>query len=152
VRYDRMALSGVHYRLNYLTPYWNPVGGVWLDVYAQGGMAELPDTVGVGLLSSQLSYVDALPDLSGAVADVPVLSALAPALRWLGESRLAVRGYGGTSFPGRGEFFTMGGGPLFRGFDLAQRQGSNVWVGSAEWRMPLATGLTWDVCDHVMGV
>src|SRR5208282_3464803 len=26
-----------------------------------------------------------------------------------------------------------------------------IWVGSAEWRVPLAKGLTWDVCDHVVG-
>jgi hemolysin activation/secretion protein len=77
---------------------------------------------------------------------------LVPGLRWLGDKRLALRAYGGTSWPGRGEFFTMGGGALFRGFDLAQRQGSTVWVGSAEWRVPLATGLSYDVCDHVLGL
>src|SRR5262249_27702906 len=73
-------------------------------------------------------------------------------LQWLGDTRLALRGYGGTSVPTRGEFFTMGGGDLFRGFDLAQRQGSSVWVGSVEWRVPLARGLTIDAIDHVMGL
>ena len=54
--------------------------------------------------------------------------------------------------PGRGEFFSMGGSMYFRGFDLAQRQGSTVWVGSAEWRLPVARDLHLDVCDHIFGL
>ena len=46
----------------------------------------------------------------------------------------------------------MGGASLFRGFDLAERQGSVVWVGSVEWRVPLITGLTWDCIDHAIGL
>src|SRR5262249_10282059 len=38
------------------------------------------------------------------------------------------------------------------GYDLAQRQGSAMWVGSAEWRVPVAKGLNWDCCDHVIGL
>ena len=33
----------------------------------------------------------------------------------------------------------------------AERQGSLVWVASAEWRVPLAKEVHWDVCDHVFG-
>jgi hemolysin activation/secretion protein len=46
----------------------------------------------------------------------------------------------------------MGGAELFRGFDLAQRQGSLVWVGSLEWRVPVATGLNCDLLDHSAGL
>jgi hemolysin activation/secretion protein len=54
--------------------------------------------------------------------------------------------------PTNGEFFSMGGGQLFRGFDLAERQGSAVWVGSLEWRVPILKDLRWDCCDHVLGL
>jgi hypothetical protein len=152
-RFDDVTMLGLHYRKNYLTPYWDPEGGFQLDLYSEAGNAQQPESVCMGELSGQLSYVDSLPDLSGAVADSPLLNTvLGPALRWLGDTRLAVRGYGGVAFPARGEWYTMGGGALFRGFDLAQRQGSTVWVGSAEWRVPLATGLTWDTCDHAIGL
>lgn len=148
-RPDHMKSVGMHYRKNYLTPYWNPEAGFQLDLWADGGVAAMPQDVGMAKMAGQFSYVDRLPDFS---ASLPEGSILAPLLRWLGDSRLATRIYGGTSVPGRGEFLTMGGGPMFRGFDLAQRQGSSVWVGSVEWRMPLATGLTWDFCDHTMGL
>jgi hemolysin activation/secretion protein len=46
----------------------------------------------------------------------------------------------------------MGGGNLFRGFDIDQREGSAVWVGSLEWRVPLVRHLDWDFCDHVGSV
>jgi hypothetical protein len=153
VRYDRMATAGLHYRINYLTPYWNPAGGFQYDVWYEGGVATHPETVGMHKLSSQLSVVESLPDLSAGVDGVPGLQqAVGPVLRWLGETRLALRAYGATSMPTKGEFFTMGGGMLFRGFDLAQRQGSTVWVGSVEWRVPLATGLSADFCDHIFGL
>jgi hemolysin activation/secretion protein len=97
--------------------------------------------------------IKSLPDLSRRLPDVPGLRETAgPVLGWLGDTRLALRLFGGTSAPSRGEFFTMGGGELFRGFDLAQRQGSTVWVGSVEWRVPLATRLNLDCCDHVVGL
>src|SRR5581483_5322174 len=46
----------------------------------------------------------------------------------------------------------MGGSDLFRGFDLAQRQGSIAWVSSVEWRVPLAQRLHWDFFDHTVGI
>jgi hypothetical protein len=152
-RFDHLSTAGLHYRKNYLTPYWDPEGGFQLDLYSETGNAQQPESVAIGTVAGQLSYVDSLPDLSSYVGDTPGLQAtLGAALRWLGDTRWAVRGYGGTAYPSRGEFYTMGGGELFRGFDLAQRQGSTVWVASAEWRVPLATGLTWDTCDHAIGL
>ncbi len=152
LRFDRLATAGLWYHLNYLTPYWYPVGGFQLDVWGESGTATLPYATGLAKLSSQFSIVESLPDLSGAVADGPLSGLAGPVLRWLGQTQLALRIYGATSAPNRGEFFTMGGGALFRGFDLAQRQGGTVWVGSAEWRVPLATGLTVDCCDHIFGL
>jgi hypothetical protein len=152
-RFDRLTTAGLHYHRFYLTPYWYPVGGYQFDVWTESGMAAVPYTTGLAKLSSQFSFVQSLPDLSGKLGDNPTLNGvLGPMLRWLGDNLIALRIYGGTSAPNRGEFFTMGGGALFRGFDLAQRQGGSVWVGSVEWRMPLATGLTWDFCDHTMGL
>jgi hypothetical protein len=152
-RFDQLSTAGLHYRLDYLTPYWDPEGGLRFDVYSQGGATGIPEMVGMGMLSSQFSYVDSLPDFSESLVDYPLMhQILGPGLRYLGDTRLAVRAFGGTSVPCRGEFYTMGGSLLFRGFDLAQRQGSNVWVGSAEWRLPLAKGLNLDACDHIFGL
>jgi hemolysin activation/secretion protein len=53
--------------------------------------------------------------------------------------------------PDRGQFFAQGGGTLFRGFDLAERQGSMMWVGNLELRYPLAEHVAWDCLDHVVG-
>ena len=99
--------------------------------------------------TAQLSWVKYAPDLSGWAGDV------APAerfLRWLGETRLAFRAMGAAGAPDEGLYFALGGSQLFRGFDLRERQGSAIWVGSVEWRVPVATGLRWDYCDHVFGV
>jgi hypothetical protein len=148
-RPQREATAGIHYRLDYLTPYWDPEGGFRLDLSYQGGWAELAKSQGMQAAWGQFSIVKGLPDLSEAVGGAPLLE---PALRYLGDTRLALRMYGAMALPTRGEFFTMGGGDLFRGFDQAQRQGSAVWVGSVEWRLPLARGLALDVCDHVLGL
>jgi hypothetical protein len=148
-RFDRTSTLGLHYRINYLTPYWDPEGGFQFDVYYEGGLADVPEHVGLQKLSGQFAMVKYLPDLSGPFDGVP---GARPALKWLADTRLALRAYGATSVPTSGEFFTMGGSQLFRAFDLAERQGSTVWVGSVEWRLPVATGLHWDCCDHVLGL
>src|SRR5204862_6226415 len=54
--------------------------------------------------------------------------------------------------PGLGECFALGGGTLFRGYDLAQRQGSMLWVANAEFRYPVAREVCWDALDHCVGV
>jgi hypothetical protein len=147
VRFNETATAGLHYRKDYLTPYWDPVGGFRWDVWYQGGSAMQPATVGMQEISSQFSFVKALPDFSEAVGDVPWL---AGPLHWLGQSRLAFRIFGGTALPSRGQFFSMGGSMYFRGFDLAQRQGSSVWVGSVEWRLPAARNLHLNFIDHIL--
>jgi hypothetical protein len=153
VRYNQTATAGLHYRLNYLTPYWDPEGGFYLDLAYEGGVAQLSAPMAMQKLAGQFAFVKSPPDFSKDVPDVPGLREVAgPVLEWFSDSRLAMRVYGATSMPTKGEFFTMGGGQLFRGFDMAQRQGSMAWVASAEWRVPLARGLSCDCCDHVFGL
>ena len=65
------------------------------------------------------------------VRDLMSLSEESPFLRWLGDSRLAFRAYGAAAQPDDARVFTLGGGELFRGYDLSQRQGSMAWVASA---------------------
>ena len=74
---------------------------------------------------------------------------------WLGPlsaTRLAARVYGAAALPARGEFFPLGGDERLRGYSLADRQGSLVWLSSLEWRVPLVRCLTWDCCDHALGL
>ncbi|HBI46974.1 MAG TPA: hypothetical protein DDY78_29595, partial [Planctomycetales bacterium] len=152
-RFDETSTAGLHYRIDYLTPYWDPEGGFKLDAVYEGGVAGLNKLQGLNKLSGQVSTVRYLPDLTPALAACPrVQEAARPALDWLADTRVAVRLYGATGLPTRGEFFTMGGDNLFRGFDQSEREGSMVWVGSLEWRVPLAKGLTWDAFDHVLGL
>ena len=63
---------------------------------------------------------------------------VASLLAYLAESRIAARIYGAGGIPDEVEYYALGGGELFRGFDQRERQGSAVWVGSLEWRLPLA--------------
>jgi hypothetical protein len=149
VRYDRTTTAGLHYRINYLTPYWDPEGGFQFDAWYEGGIASEPSTVMLQKLSGQLSTVAYAPDLSHFFEPG---SLGAKVFTWLADTRVAVRAFGATSIPSRGEFFTMGGADLFRGFDMAERQGSTVFVGSVEWRVPIIRRVQWDCCDHIIGL
>jgi hypothetical protein len=138
-RFQHQSMAGLHYHLYYLTPYWDPEGGVALDLsYAAGfeapGEGEAID--GLHQVMGQCTYVQALPD----------------GLGWWSESKFAVRAYGALGLPSNIQFFALGGGELFRGFDLAQRQGSALWVGSLEWRFPLVQHLNWGVCKRALEV
>lgn len=139
-RYRHQANSGAHYHINYLTPYWDAEGGFQFDISYAGGV-EVPGIHGANArgshqMVSQLSYLQSMPD----------------GLGWLSETRLAFRIYGATGLPARTMYFPMGSSELFRGFDIAQRQGSVVWIGSAEWRFPLAQHLNWNFCDRAIGL
>ncbi|HKB37185.1 MAG TPA: M1 family aminopeptidase [Gemmataceae bacterium] len=160
-RFDNLGTGGLHYHLNYLTPYWDPAGGFQLDLTYAGGTVELDDGPpalkertqrAAHQVTGQFSMVKGFPDLTGlATASGPLGEWAGPALCWLADSRLAFRLYGAAGLPDEVEYFPLGGGSLFRGFDQRERQGSLVWVASAEWRLPLAREVHWDVCDHVFG-
>jgi len=137
IRYDSVTTAGIHYHMDYRTPYWDPEGGFMLDVTYGGGEVDFPGhNQSAQELNGQLSWIKSLPD----------------GLGYLSDTRLAFRAYGAAALPLTGEFFPLGGQTLFRGFDLSDRQGSIAWVGSVEWRMPVARELNWDLCDHVIGI
>jgi hypothetical protein len=134
--FDEQSFVGLHYHLDYLTPYWDPEGGFRFDAVYTNGLPILGEHEPFYGINGQFSIVKGLPD-------------------WLGplsRTRLAARIYGAAGLPNNGELYTLGGGDLFRGFDLSQRQGNIVWVGSLEWRVPVIRRVNWDVCDHVAGV
>jgi len=54
------------------------------------------------------------------------------------------------AFPNDGEQFALGGATLFRGFDLAERQGSFLWVATSNGGC-IVRRVNWDVADHVPG-
>jgi len=106
-------------------------GGVAVQPYSEGSGSQ-----GSGQAVGQVSWVQAPPECLGPLA----------------ETRLACRLYGAAALPDRGEFYSLGGDLLFRGFDLKQRQGADVWVASTEWRVPIFRRMDLDVCDHVVGL
>lgn len=135
-RFSQQTTMGLHYHINYLTPYWDPEGGFRFDATCANGVPIFGQHEASYQASGELAWVNYLPETLG----------------WLSETRVAARVYGAGGVPDRGLFFTLGGSMLFRGYDLAERQGNVVWVGSLEWRVPLARGLRWDCCDHALGV
>lgn len=142
--FDQRAGVGVHYHKNLLTPYWDPEGGVALDATYQYGLPVFDDP-GFHQIYGQVSTVKSFPTALTNLSDGPLMS-------WLKETRLAFRVGGAWASPNDGLFFSMGGGDHFRGFDLRERQGNMFWLGSVEWRVPIAQNVCWDVCDHVAGV
>jgi hypothetical protein len=139
--FDQQTFLGLHYHKNLQTPYWDPEGGYLFDIVYQAGLPILGADRGYQQAFGQFSFVKGMPAW---LRDVPGLG-------WMAETRWAARVYGAAALPNDGRFFSLGGGQLFRGYDLQQRQGSLAWVGSLEWRIPLFRDLEWDVCDHVAG-
>jgi hypothetical protein len=150
-RFNNQTTAGVHYHLDYLTPYWDPEGGYRIDATYATGIPIFGEERPFNQVSGQASIVRAVPDLGKAV---PLLSTgpMQPMFSWLTETRWAARLYAGAALPDDGQLFALGGSQLFRGFDLAERQGSLAWVGSLEWRLPLARRLKVDCLDHVAGL
>jgi hypothetical protein len=143
--FHSQTLAGVHYHSDLLTPYWNPEAGLAFDVTGADGLPVLGEHHSFQEMFSQASFVKTVRDLLS-------LSEESPFLRWLGDSRLAFRAYGAAAQPDDARVFTLGGGALFRGYDLSQRQGSMAWVASAEWRIPLVQRVNLDLLDHAVGV
>jgi hypothetical protein len=138
VRPEQIVAGGLHYHLDYTTPYWDPEAGFRFDATYTGGTTHLPDKGDVPLhkLESQFTYVTTPPAGWG----------------YFSDTRLAVRASVGAAVPDEGELFALGGATLFRGFDLAERQGSVLWVGNVEWRLPILRRVCWDAADHVVGL
>jgi hypothetical protein len=150
-RYDHETLAGLHYHLNYLTPYWDPEGGMALDLTYALGDVKLNKDLFANQLTGQYSMVKCLPDLSGHFDEHTWPGQVTESvLRWLSDTRLAWRVFGAAGWPDQGQYFSMGGDTLFRGFSLADRQGSTVWVTSLEWRFPILRRTHCSAVDHVM--
>jgi hypothetical protein len=137
-RPDNLAGAGLHYHKDYLTPYWDPEAGYSFDGTYMGGATDLPNRHDEPFhkIEAQGSIVKGLPNGLGCISDTRV------------AGRIAVAG----AFPDEGQFFSLGGSQLLRGFDLAERQGSMLWLASAEWRVPVVRSVNWDVADHVAGL
>jgi hypothetical protein len=134
--FDHTTSLGLHYHVDYLTPYWDPEGGFKIDATYATGIPIFGENESFNRIDGQLSFVKGLPD----------------GLGWLSETSIAARAFGGTAAPARGEFFPLGGSDRFRGFDIRQEQGSSAWIASAEWRFPILKGLRWDCCDRTVGI
>jgi hypothetical protein len=136
-RYSGMALGGLHYQINYLTPYWNPEGGFFFDAtYAAGGVRVNGSDQTTHQATAQFSMVKTLPESFGVASG----------------SQVAWRVFGAAALPDKVEFFPLGGDVRFRGYDIQNRQGNMIWLGSAEWRVPVFTGLTYSCLDHIVGL
>jgi hemolysin activation/secretion protein len=141
---DRTAL-GLHYHKNLMTPYWDAEGGYSLDMTYQYGLPIFGTGRDFQQAYGQFAFVKGMTKLNDWFGHGPVRD-------WLADTRWAFRIGGAAALPNDGQFFALGGGDNFRGFDLYERQGSMLWVGSVEWRVPVATNLPWDCIDHVAGV
>jgi len=133
---------GVHYHKYLLTPYWDPEGGLALDATYRAGLPVFGRDSDFHQVFGQLSFVKYMPDPFGVLKNSRFF-------HWLADSRWAFRAQGAAATPEDGLFFTLGGGDRFRGYDLAQEQGSAYWLGSVELRIPIAKEINKSFCDHV---
>ncbi len=140
--FNEQSLLGVHYHINYLTPYWDPVAGFALDTTFQQGVPIFGEQRWSEQVFGQISTVKTMPEWMAWTREVPWLC-------WLMDTRLALRLEGAAALPNDGRFFAFGGGDLFRGYDNTQRQGSMNWIGSVELRVPLWEDIEQPFCDHV---
>ena len=136
---------GVHYHKNMLTPYWDAEGGLALDLSYQYGIPIFGEDRPFHLAYGQVSTVKSFPDWLCCGAEGPIAA-------YLKETRFAFRAGGGGGVPDDGQFFALGGGDQFRGYDPRQRQGSVMWVGSVEWRVPIVQHAEWDFACRVASV
>jgi peptidase M1-like protein/surface antigen Omp85-like protein len=141
---DRTAL-GVHYHKNLMTPYWDAEGGYSLDATYQYGLPIFGTQAQFQQVYGQFAFVKGMGFVRDWLGEGPVAS-------WLADTRWAFRAGGALALPNNGQFFSLGGGDNFRGFDLAERQGSMLWIGSVEWRVPIAVNRQWDFVDHIGSV
>jgi hypothetical protein len=134
--FDHQTVAGVHYHLDLRTPYWDPEQGFCVDATVATGIPICGEQRSFNSFETQYSQVFRLPDCLGP----------------LSQTRLAYRAYAAGGLPNDGEYFALGGSQLFRGYDPRERQGSLIWIGSVEWRVPLVQDVEWDYFDHVAGI
>jgi hypothetical protein len=147
-RFSHQGTGGLHYHINYQTPYWNPEGGFSADASYAAGLV-LPGEQG----DTQNNNPNQIFGLSGShqfLGQATYIQAVPDGLGWLSSTVLAFRLYGAYGLPNYVQYFALGGSELFRGFSLAQRQGNALWVGSMEWRFPVVRNVNWSCFDRAL--
>ena len=142
--FDEQHSLGLHYHKYYLTPYWDPEGGIAIDATFQAGLP-IQNSRAFQKLFGQVSTVKYTPDPWGILKKTP-------ALHWLSDTRWAFRLNVQSSLPDDALLYTLGGGDFYRGYDLRERQGNLTWVASVEMRVPIVKGLRVDALDHIAGL
>ena len=134
VRPDRLVGGGLHYHLDYTTPYWDPEAGFRFDATYTGGTTSLPGRGDTDLnkLESQFTYITTPPTGWGYFSNTA------------GHGAASV----GRSSPAEGEQFALGGAscsvasiwPSGR----ATCFGSGIWNGGSRWCKRVWTSpITW---------
>jgi hypothetical protein len=133
---DPLTTVGVRYFRETYVPYWDPEMGFRVDANAALGLPLFGQDEWAGFAWAQASWVTAPPE----------------GLGWLSDVKFAVRALGGIGFPKNARLFTLGGAQLFRGFDMSERQGSCMWVGSVEARLPVCPHVDIDLFDRIVRI
>ena len=151
MRYNQYFSTGLHLSRYYQIPYWDPEAGYQFNLGVEGGAIDLNSWQGMGRFWGNYSFVTTLPDFTHWLP-----FEAGQGFRWVGEyfaqSRFAARAYGGFALPSQAQIFSMGGGELFRGYSLSQRQGSGISVISGEWRLPIIRQCELEAFDRVVGL
>jgi len=150
-RYNQYFSTGLHLSRYYQIPYWDPEAGYQFNLGVEGGTIDLNSWQGMGKFWGNFSFVTTLPDYSHWLP-FEAGTGLRRVGEYFSQSRFAARVYGGYALPSQAQIFSMGGGELFRGFALSQRQGSGITVLSGEWRLPLIRQCELDVVDRLVGL
>jgi hypothetical protein len=131
---DPLTTVGAHYRRDTRVPYWDPQTGYYLDGTVAVGIPLFGADRWTGMAWGQASYTMGLPGELG----------------WWSDVKLAVRAGGAVGLPEKARLFTMGGGDWFRGFDAYERQGSCMWLGSVEVRIPVKRDIDFTALDRLL--
>src|SRR5262249_11339649 len=113
---------------------WDPEAGYRLWINYECGQQLQDDHETYQRVQGEISYVQSMP--SG--------------LGYFSETRLALRAYGGIGDPSNAQLFQLGGPNRIRGLDWNTRDGSALWIATAEWRFPIWRDIDCDMCDHVL--
>ena len=133
---DPLTTIGIRYYRETYVPYWDPEQGFRLDCNAALGLPLFGEDDVSGMAWGQASWVTAPPEGMG----------------WFSDVKFGLRAFAGIGFPRNGRLFTLGGSQLFRGFDYAECQGSCMWVGSAEVRLPVCPHADVDLFDRIVRI
>jgi hypothetical protein len=133
---EPQTMVGLRYYRETYVPYWDPEKGYRLDTNISVGMPVFGEEHWSGMAWAQASGVWSPPEDMG----------------WFSDVKLAFRAMGGVGLPTDARLYTLGGGQLFRGFDARERQGSCLWIGSVEVRMPLKPQLDLDMFDRIIRI